>query len=230
MTERKYRYETQDQLKLLISLLAESSVKASVMFQAVASTDFYVLHDTANQLARKIDHQSKERVETVLLPILRELVPLAEEWKVIPFTTIEYDFSISSTMEVRRYSPYHYENQECIELYSRLDEMQLVYSGWVPVLISMMEAKQRQHILRLKNTVKNLVPNRYHVTYFRVGLNPVDLGTSDHYYDRGTGYDATVEAGEGIITVNGKNTEPIVEPLKRIGIKEQSLLVDRVIE
>ncbi len=230
-----YTYERQDQLKLLISLLAENSLELSVNMKAVVPREFDALierilrekqMDTDAVRALAPEGSIEERYAAhreVVGNLLEELAKEAERLKVFPFTSLSCLFPLYWGPDIKHTFPYHFKGHKRIdELYFRLLASPLaLLRGWRFHSIWMEDARDGTNIRVVKDTAVNTPEDQYIITSVYAGLNPRDWGGGCSYTS-GTDYDAHLSAENGIITVSGVNIEKVVLDLvEKIGVREK---------
>ncbi len=213
--DQTFSYTSNEQLKLLVALLAESSIELSVHMMAVVPEEFRKLRDRICSLRgtgnRKDEEESK--------PLLEKIIEQAKEHRVLPFTSLKCDFAIYGRAQIE--SAYGFRRIEDNPFIGGEHPLAFV-EGWRVYGINMTDARKERDIRVIKETAISIPSDKYTITSIRAGLNPCDY-TSDHYFD-GTDYDGYLWAGDGTITLTGAakvkgGFDKMLKKLAEMGIK-----------
>ena len=213
--EQVFSYQSQEQLKLLVGLLSENSIEASLGLKAVVPEDFDTLH---NLISKYSGNYSKELVPT-LRHAADRLLAIATEQKVLPFDTLRFKFYFGSKPDVEHHGHALWRELEL----ERFEHPRAFTEGWRYFSIRMDEARNPEHIRMIKETAASLDTTKYHITSLSAGLNPQDW---QHEYAGGTDFDGRLWAGGGEVTITGmkttdkqkEGTPHLLEHLLKIGM------------
>ncbi|HLF54255.1 MAG TPA: hypothetical protein VI612_00860 [Candidatus Nanoarchaeia archaeon] len=218
--EQVFSYTSPEQLKLLVGLLAESSIRLDVWMRAAVPEEFVGLREELDRYDvyhHPEDKEQQKRLETEV----GKLFELAQTARVLPFTSLQDNFYCGGTQIKHKYAfhraKFKFPWNEAIHPLRILE-------GWRFYTIGLQEAEKPADIQQVKQTVVNMPTDRYVITNINAGLNPRDY-TSDHYYD-GTDYDGHLFASNGTITLTGsaavpERTTKLLEALLKIGVKPE---------
>lgn len=213
--EQKFSYTSQEQLKLLVALLAESSIELSAFMGATVPDEFRGLRDRIYEMRRTF--RGKEELEQSE-PLLERLIEQAREYKVLPFTSIRCDFAINGRPQIEP----AYDFWRIDDPFFGGENPLAFVEGWRVSSICMTNARKKRDIKIIKETVIGIPTEKYTIRSISAGLDPRDY-TSDHYFD-GTDYSGHLNASDGTITLTGAakvkgGFDQLLKKLAEMGIK-----------
>lgn len=203
--ERVFIYRDQQQLKCLAALLAEHLLEVGMGLKAVVPERFDRLHHRVfwySNTSREAYAECRPHVE--------ELLTLANEAKVLPFTTLEYDFYLGSRPRLQHHMHYGWGDLGL----ARGAHPAHFMEGWRPYSIMFSNAREPEDIRMVKEAALAAQEDRYKIIRVSAGLNPRDWDRGCSY-SSGTDYDGHLLAEDGKVTIKGMREEGLAKMAER---------------
>ncbi|MEK6849695.1 MAG: hypothetical protein AABY01_03950 [Nanoarchaeota archaeon] len=226
--EVSFKYESPDTLRVLVNALSENSVEMSVGLKPVLPeqifSEIYKLTQKIEVIRDQIPWNEQEKP---MLEVLLRLGDIAEEYQILPLTSLLCDYSIGrGRPELKNEMVPTNESSKVFAAAHRVMPPAHM-NDRRPLSIYFREARGTDNIQLIKTSVLELPKEKWSVSSVYVGLNPRDW--SSEYYG-GTDYDAHLSAGKGKITISGDWKEEMVaqkytEQVQKMLVGEQLLLV-----
>lgn len=201
MPEYKFRYESQEQLKMIFHFLREDPLEVSLYLLPVVPQEFddawgEISHARTSDILPVSMAPEKEKIQEAV----EKYEGIARREKIYPFVECEFNGIHHVWPQVRMIfpllptiSPYEFAEKPLLGLEGFLGK-----ENWRYRQLSFQDIKDPAQIGDVKKFVQREVPERYKINNFAMTLNPRH-STSDHYYTRSEDDGAMYTMGDVIV-------------------------------